>query len=81
MKPFAERVRYGKHHFVAAFLQLGGELDYEVWNNSALLEQVNFWKAHRCKQMGHEVYNEGVDFKVLSKPVTENCSLIVVEWS
>ena len=78
LKPYAEKLRSGKHQFISAFLQLDGDWNEEIWHKEAVIEQVNSWKAHRCKQIGEE-FCECKHLEVSSNPIG-NHWLISVEW-
>jgi hypothetical protein len=47
LKHRASDVRAGNHHFVSAFLQLGGSLNSDLWTQQALTKEINAWLAHR----------------------------------
>lgn len=81
LKPDAQKLCSGQHHFVAVFLQLGGQLNREVWSRQDLLKEVDSWKAHRCKQAGRQLCDAGIDVAVSSKSIMNNYWLIVLEWS
>jgi len=57
LKPYAKDLLPGTHHFFSAFLQLGGHLDEDFWSEEKIIQQVNSWKAGRCKERG-EVFCE-----------------------
>jgi len=78
LKPHINEVRVGKHHFISAFLQLGGEMDTEIWSQDAIRKQVYSWQAYRCKQRGAEL-NESKNLKITSCPIGYHW-LILVEW-
>jgi hypothetical protein len=78
LKPYTEKLRLGNHHFVSAFLQLGGNLDEEIWNKEAIVEQVNFWKAHRGKHRGEK--SSEVDYLNVSCSQIGSHWLVSVEW-
>jgi len=78
LRPYIGKLRLGNHYFISAFLQLGGDLNDEIWSREALIEQVNAWKAHRCKQRG-EVFRKSENLKISSTLLGNNW-LISVEW-
>ncbi|MFC1973903.1 hypothetical protein ACFLU2_00895 [Chloroflexota bacterium] len=77
LRPHAEELRLGNHHFISAFLQLDGDLNDEIWNREALIKQVNAWKEQRCKHRG-EVFRASDNLKISSNQVG-NHWLISVE--
>jgi hypothetical protein len=81
LKPRAERLRSGRHHFVAAFLQLGGEIDNEIWNEQVLFEEIHSWKTHRCKQAGRPVGGAVSNVALSFDRIMANYWLLVLEWS
>ncbi|MFC1994308.1 hypothetical protein ACFLVI_03490 [Chloroflexota bacterium] len=78
LRPYIEKLRLGTHHFISAFLQLDGNLNDEIWNGEALMEQVNLWKEHRCKQRDED-FRASNNLQISSNPVA-NHWLISVEW-
>jgi len=78
LEPHIANLRPGNHHFICAFLQLGGEFNKAIWNREDILRQVNSWKAHRCRQRGEEFFESG-NLKVSSSPIGDH-QLVVVEW-
>jgi hypothetical protein len=78
LKPYTEKLRLGHHHFISAFLQLGGDLDEEIWSREAIKDQVNYWKSHRCRQRSEE-FSESDHLKVSSSQIG-NYWLICVDW-
>ena len=78
LKPHAQKLRSGKHQFISAFLQLDGDWDEGIWHREAVLEQVNSWKEHRCKQIGEE-FCECNYLEIASSPIG-NHRLISVQW-
>jgi hypothetical protein len=54
LKPHAESLRSGGHHLVAAFLQLGGDLDQEIWGQEVLVDQIRNWFSYRNKETAHQ---------------------------
>ena len=77
LKPHAPAVASGRHHYVAAFLQLGGHLDAEVWD--ALLQDIESWMAYRAAKSSLKPYRE-VAFTISKWQVAQERSLVLVEW-
>jgi len=78
LKPHTKKLRLGNHHFICAFLQLSGDLNKAIWSKEDMIEQVNSWKAHRCRQRG-EKFCESGPLKVSSSPIGDHW-LVFVEW-
>jgi len=54
LMPHVDEILSGEHHFVAAFLQLQGELDQEVWGEQVLTAQVRRWFSYRNRSLVRE---------------------------
>lgn len=52
----AKQVHFGKHHFVAIFIQLGGDgdLDATVWAERAVEDEIAKWRKHRLLAIGDQ---------------------------
>ena len=81
LQPYVENLKIAKQHFVAAFLQLADELDPEIWNEKALIEQIHKWFSHRAKQAGRQCTCLDVKIASPDPPLAGNHSLLVCEWS
>ena len=81
LKPCAESLRSGRHHLVAAFLQLDSELDPAIWEEKILIEQIHKWFSYRDKQAGHQHTCPGISVAELVQPLGRNRSLLVCTWS
>jgi hypothetical protein len=51
LAPHVDEIRSGEHHFVAAFLQLDGELDQKVWGEQVLTAQIRSWFSYRNRSL------------------------------
>jgi hypothetical protein len=81
LKPDAPSLRSGEHHFVAAFLQLGDELDPLVWAEKVLMEQIRKWFSYRSKQIDHQGACPDIDIASSVQSLVGNHSLLVCEWA
>jgi len=81
LKPCAESLRSGRHHLVAAFLQLDSQLDPSIWEGKSLIEQIHKWFSYRDKQAGHQRPCPGISVAKLVQPFAGNHSLLVCTWS
>lgn len=79
LKPWSEEIRYAdSHHFVAAFLQLYGELESAVWNKEIVLEEIQRWFFFRQKESAHKrVFPE---IAVTLHKLTTGHSLVLCRW-
>jgi len=80
LKPNARSICIGRHLFVAAFLQLGGKLDEEVWSEKALMKQIFQWEAYRCKQARLQPRGAGFNPLMSHKRILDNNWLVVLQW-
>ncbi len=52
LKPYAEQLKSGNHHFVSAFLQLKGNFDEDIWCEKNILIKIDAWGDTRAKLRG-----------------------------
>ena len=81
LKPCAASLPSGRHHLVAAFLQLDSQFDPAIWEEKNLIEQIRKWFSYRDKQAGHQRTYPGISVAKLVQPIAGNCSLLVCTWS
>ncbi len=81
LKPCAKSLRSGRHHLIAAFLQLDSELDPALWEEKNLIKQIHKWFSYRDKQAAHQRTYPGISLAKLVQPLAGNHSLLVCTWS
>lgn len=81
LKPHVAALRFGRHHFAAAFLQLDGELDPGVWGKEMLTAEIREWLSYRSRQAGRERTCPEIRISSSAEPPPGNHSLLVCEWS
>lgn len=81
LRPCAEGLRSGRHHLVAAFLQLDSELDLTIWGKKILTEQIRDWFSYRNKQADRHRTLPEINIKNSVQSLTGKHSLLVCEWS
>ena len=81
LKPKAPAIRSGKHSFVAAYLQLYGQLDPKVWDEEIFRREIALWFAYRKKHSRRigNLPNIGIIFS--SHLLAKNHSLLICEWT
>ena len=81
LKPRAESLRSGRHHLVAAFLQLGSKVDPAIWGEKTLMEQIRSWFSYRNNQADRQRTCPQINVAASLQPLVGNHSLLVCQWS
>ncbi|GAJ17847.1 unnamed protein product, partial [marine sediment metagenome] len=81
LKPRAQSLPSGRHHLVAAFLQLGSKLDPAIWGDKTLLKQIHSWFSYRNKQADRQRTCPEINITRSVQPLAGNSSLLVCTWS
>jgi len=80
LQPHTRSVRSGQHAFAMAFLQLGGDLDPEIWNGSRLTDEVREWLGYRSRQAGRQSTCPTISVTVSPQSLAGGHSLVICEW-
>jgi hypothetical protein len=80
LTPHADKIVTGKHYCVAAFLQIGGELEEDVLSQPAVAEQARRWLASRVSRTRFDI-GWPSDYRMTSHLLEQqDCSLLVCQW-
>ena len=80
LKPKAPSLAFGEHHFVAAYLHLGGELDSTVWGEPALTEQIRKWLIWRSQSTCRQPVLPDLKITAEALSTVPDCRLTTCEW-
>jgi hypothetical protein len=78
--PYTGSVRSRRHHFVAAFLQLGGGFAPTVWEDRELEQQIARWFGYRERQAKTGRACPEIRVRKVEPPITGAHSLLICDW-
>jgi hypothetical protein len=81
LKPHISKLKTERHIFATAFLQLGGKLRADVWQDQILRDQVQKWVIQRQSTSGHSTMWSASDLSINHLSLTGEHDLIICEWT
>lgn len=81
LKPKASAIRSGQHSFVAAYLQLNGQLDSDAWFEETFKSEIDSWFAYRGKHSTRKCKLPEMSITRSPHLLTGNHSLLVCQWA